>query len=226
MTALVSRTGRHRQRYDEGSRLVAGCIPYRFRQETRHGETQMLMEVLMVTPNRGKGLLFPKGGWENDETREEAACREALEEAGVKGTIEFYLGSWDFSSKRHKKDCNLGASRKSYMYALRVAEQLDFWPEKDVRQRKWVTVEEAKVSCQREWMRLALEKCVDILESSDSEISQDYSDSLSAEETTSQNSKSVYSSSDFSDDEHSSMSCEEFSQDDSTEGSVSSSSDD
>lgn len=28
-----------------------------------------------------------QGGWEDDETKDEAASREALEEAGVKGTL-------------------------------------------------------------------------------------------------------------------------------------------
>ena len=33
-------------------------------------------------------ILFPlKGGWENDETVEEAAAREAVEEAGVRGDL-------------------------------------------------------------------------------------------------------------------------------------------
>jgi diphosphoinositol-polyphosphate diphosphatase len=31
--------------------------------------------------------LFCQGGWEDDETVLEAASREALEEAGVKGTL-------------------------------------------------------------------------------------------------------------------------------------------
>lgn len=46
-------------------------------------------------------LLLYQGGWENDETVEEAACREALEEAGVKGIIKVslhlhmcYIGVW------------------------------------------------------------------------------------------------------------------------------------
>jgi diphosphoinositol-polyphosphate diphosphatase len=42
----------------------------------------------MITSQRGEGLLFPKGGWETDETVEEAACREALEEAGVRGLLQ------------------------------------------------------------------------------------------------------------------------------------------
>lgn len=33
-------------------------------------------------------VVFPlKGGWENDETVEEAAAREAIEEAGVRGDL-------------------------------------------------------------------------------------------------------------------------------------------
>jgi diphosphoinositol-polyphosphate diphosphatase len=33
-------------------------------------------------------IVFPlKGGWENDETVEEAAAREAIEEAGVRGDL-------------------------------------------------------------------------------------------------------------------------------------------
>lgn len=32
-------------------------------------------------------IVSSQGGWENDETVEEAAVREALEEAGVRGDI-------------------------------------------------------------------------------------------------------------------------------------------
>lgn len=32
-------------------------------------------------------LFYFQGGWEDDESLEEAACREALEEAGVKGKL-------------------------------------------------------------------------------------------------------------------------------------------
>lgn len=159
MVALVARTGRHRQRYRDGSRLVAGCIPYRnITVNDCDGNSTEKLEVLMVTPQRRQGLLFPKGGWEDDETKEQAACREALEEAGVKGTIKYDLGSWDFISSRHKKDCNVEGFRKGFMFALFVTEQLESWPEKDVRQRKWVTVEEARDQCKLPWMCEALNK--------------------------------------------------------------------
>uniref|UniRef100_A0A803MJ72 Nudix hydrolase domain-containing protein n=1 Tax=Chenopodium quinoa TaxID=63459 RepID=A0A803MJ72_CHEQI len=89
MSELVARTGRQQQRYEDGCRLVAGCIPFRYRNsaESDGTESEKIVEVLMINSTSGPGLLFPKGGWENDETVEEAARREAIEEAGVKGDI-------------------------------------------------------------------------------------------------------------------------------------------
>ncbi|KAL8493787.1 hypothetical protein ACS0TY_024814 [Phlomoides rotata] len=85
MSELVARTGRQQQRYKDGYRLIAGCIPFKYRiAEDGCGKT---VEVLMINSTSGPGLLFPKGGWENDETAEEAAEREAVEEAGVRGDL-------------------------------------------------------------------------------------------------------------------------------------------
>ncbi|CAN1781259.1 Nudix hydrolase 16, mitochondrial [Linum perenne] len=89
MSELVARTGRHQQRYEGGCRLVAGCIPFRYREFDENGDNDVgkVVEVLMINSTSGPGLLFPKGGWENDETVKEAAAREAVEEAGVRGDI-------------------------------------------------------------------------------------------------------------------------------------------
>ncbi|XP_038992202.1 nudix hydrolase 16, mitochondrial-like [Hibiscus syriacus] len=89
MSDLVARTGRLQQRYEAGFRLVAGCIPFRYgnSNETDDVKFGKVVEVLMITSTSGPGLLFPKGGWENDETVEEAAVREAIEEAGVRGDL-------------------------------------------------------------------------------------------------------------------------------------------
>ncbi|KAJ7290917.1 hypothetical protein O6H91_Y291700 [Diphasiastrum complanatum] len=118
------------------------------------------MEVLMVTSQRGGVFLFPKGGWETDETVEEAACREALEEAGVRGQMKAYLGSWDFKSKRQQGySCPEGLCR-GYMYALTVTEELASWPEQHHRQRQWFSVADAFKHCGHDWMREALDKFV------------------------------------------------------------------
>ncbi|KAH6555484.1 hypothetical protein KP509_1Z250700 [Ceratopteris richardii] len=90
-SSSVARIGHHHQRYEHGYRLVDRSM----KNGTHHA-----MELLMVTTQGGPGLLFPKGGWETNETAEEAACREAYEEAEVRGHLKGYKGAWDSKSKR------------------------------------------------------------------------------------------------------------------------------
>lgn len=153
--SLVSRTGRCLQRYDgRGYREVVGCIPYRYR-ETDESSSGKELEVLLVSSQKGQAMMFPKGGWECDETMEEAAKRETLEEAGVIGTVEEKLDRWFYKSKR----CDI--MHWGHMFPLRVNKQCDSWPEKDLRQRKWMTVAEAREVCQGLWMKEALDMLVD-----------------------------------------------------------------
>ncbi|CAB4271975.1 unnamed protein product [Prunus armeniaca] len=156
MVALVSRTGRHLQRYSKGRRQVVGCIPYRYKtsKQTPSKHDAPELEVLVITSQKGKGMLFPKGGWEIDESKEGAASRETLEEAGVRGFIEGELGKWIFKSKSHD------AYYDGYMFPLLVQEQLDFWPEKNLRQRIWMSAQEAREVCQHWWMKEALDRLV------------------------------------------------------------------
>ncbi|KAK4603067.1 hypothetical protein RGQ29_011877 [Quercus rubra] len=93
MASEPARTGRLRQRYEGNYRLVSGCIPYRVsKEENEHSsEKEDGIEVLMVSSPKRDDLVFPKGGWEDDETKEEAACREAFEEAGVKGNLKLKI---------------------------------------------------------------------------------------------------------------------------------------
>uniref|UniRef100_A0A0E0DCG9 Nudix hydrolase domain-containing protein n=1 Tax=Oryza meridionalis TaxID=40149 RepID=A0A0E0DCG9_9ORYZ len=105
---VVARTGRLRQRYDNEYRLVAGCVPYRVKKDEANprilGDVPGQVEVLMVsTPNRAD-MVFPKGGWEDDEEVYEAASREAMEEAGVKGIVnKLEQFSVTFESGRYAK---------------------------------------------------------------------------------------------------------------------------
>ncbi|GLT57655.1 hypothetical protein SLA2020_306120 [Shorea laevis] len=152
---LVSRAGRHLQRYNkQGGRQVVGCIPYRYKiiETSSLDEEEKELEVLVISSQNGKQMLFPKGGWELDESMTEAAMRETLEEAGVRGTIEHKLGTWSFKSKRH------GTYYEGYMFPLLVQEQLDTWPEQNFRQRAWMTVAEARKVCHHLWMKEALDR--------------------------------------------------------------------
>lgn len=153
MCDLVARTGRHLQRYENGRRLVAGCIPFRYRDindEASDDEQKKLVEVLMISSQSGPGLLFPKGGWENDETVEEAAAREAIEEAGVRGDLVQLLGFYDFKSKQPEAMC------RAAIFALHVKEELASWPEQNTRHRSWLTVPEAAEQSRYPWMQEAL----------------------------------------------------------------------
>ncbi|XP_073271807.1 nudix hydrolase 21, chloroplastic-like isoform X1 [Primulina huaijiensis] len=158
IVGLVSRTGRNKQRYNfHGHRQVVGCIPYRYKGI--NGKSQVDeedIEVLVITSQRkGKGMLFPKGGWETDELIESAALRETVEEAGVVGDVECTLGKWNIKNKNNSSEC--------HMFPLLVKEQLEFWPEKDARQRSWISVREARKVCQYWWMTEALEILVNRL---------------------------------------------------------------
>ncbi|CAM9631903.1 unnamed protein product [Pylaiella littoralis] len=125
-----ARQGREKCRYDDDTRLVAGCLPV-----TADGRL-----VLIGSVKRSDWLL-PKGGWDTDETAAEAAVREAYEEAGVKGVVTADLGSHEIVSSRGNKS-------RAAMFALLVTEVLDTWPEKH-RRRKVVSLEEAFACCIR-----------------------------------------------------------------------------
>ncbi|KAL4587335.1 hypothetical protein LXL04_000204 [Taraxacum kok-saghyz] len=159
MSELVARTGRHQQRYEAGCRLIAGCIPFRFRYPggSNGNKSDKILEVLMINSTSGPGLLFPKGGWENDETVEEAAAREALEEAGVRGELMHFLGHYHFKSKTLQDEFSPEGRCRAAMFALFVKEELESWPEQSRRVRSWVTVPEAAQCCRHSWMREALE---------------------------------------------------------------------
>ncbi|KZV49764.1 nudix hydrolase 18, mitochondrial-like [Dorcoceras hygrometricum] len=143
--------------------MLHTCIPYRYKGIIGKslGDEEEI-EVLVITSQRkGKGMLFPKGGWETDESIESAALRETVEEAGVVGDVECSLGKWNIKNKSN--DCS-----ECHMFPLLVKEQLEFWPEKDSRERLWISVREARKVCQYWWMTEALEILVNRLRESGS----------------------------------------------------------
>lgn len=158
---VLARKGRHKQRYDNEYRLVAGCVPYRTKKDEGNpcslGNEPGRMEVLMIsTPNR-TDMVFPKGGWEDDEDVYEAASREAMEEAGVKGIIDrATLGHWVFKSKSSQKSNSPRGACKGYIFAMEVTEELESWPEQATHGRRWVSLGEAYQLCRYDWMREAL----------------------------------------------------------------------
>ncbi|XP_019168679.1 PREDICTED: nudix hydrolase 18, mitochondrial-like [Ipomoea nil] len=155
VASMSSRTGRDLQRYNvEGCRQVVGCIPYRYTKTNQSicgTATIHDLEFLLVSSQTCPRMMFPKGGWEQDESLEEAAHRETFEEAGVHGKVGVCLGSWYFKSKSQ------GTFHEGFMLPLFVTEELDHWPEKDMRQRSWMSYKEAMNVCFHPWMKEALD---------------------------------------------------------------------
>ncbi|XP_071909377.1 nudix hydrolase 16, mitochondrial isoform X2 [Coffea arabica] len=132
MSELVARTGRHQQRYEDGYRLIAGCIPFKYRDSGENGDDtpERILEVLMINSASGPGLLFPKQS----------------------------IGEYKFKSKTLQDEFSPEGLCKATMFPLLVTEELESWPEQSVRQRSWLTIPEAIQRCRHGWMREALEK--------------------------------------------------------------------
>jgi ADP-ribose pyrophosphatase YjhB (NUDIX family) len=105
----------------------SGVLPYR----RKDNQT----EVLLITSMKKKRWIVPKGFVEFNLSAFESAKKEALEEAGVIGANEtIELGSYNT-----QKDIGLTHIR---IYSMEVIKVLDDYPEKDLRKRKWFTLEE------------------------------------------------------------------------------------
>ncbi|KAF9124588.1 hypothetical protein BGW39_008102 [Mortierella sp. 14UC] len=146
MYSLFAKEGRQNQLYDEGARLIAGCVPI-----DKHGR-----RVLLVASSKNEGeWVLPKGGWENDETQEEAAARETWEEAGAIGRIVAHLGEYE-----HKVNKRTGHPESIFVFFEMEVERIEEkWPEMKKRERRWFTFEEAKQIVSKKVMRKALEQC-------------------------------------------------------------------
>jgi len=105
--------------------------------------------VCMVTSRTGKRWVFPKGLIDPGHTPSEAALIEAWEEAGLIGTID----SDPIGSYLYEK---LGNPHHVLVFSLRVLEVHDEWPEREFRQREWLTVAEAVTRIEEAGLRLLL----------------------------------------------------------------------
>ncbi|CAG8706600.1 10208_t:CDS:2, partial [Dentiscutata heterogama] len=120
---------------------VAGCVPI----------NKATGEILLITSQSGDGWVLPKGGWEDDETQQEAAARETYEEAGARGKLSF-IGIWD--SKK------TGISHATFIFFEMEVDKLeDKWPEMDVRDRQWFTYDDAIKILKKPFMRQIVEQC-------------------------------------------------------------------
>lgn len=107
----------------------AAAIAFRFRA----GEAQ----IALVTRSGRKGWVCPKGNVEAGESPAQAAAREAVEEAGLRGDVlPRAVGRYAVSKGTPPVE----------VYLLRVTSVLARWPESGWRRRRWVSLAEARRS--------------------------------------------------------------------------------
>lgn len=106
----------------------SGVIPFR----KKGGK----LEILLITSMKKKRWIIPKGYVEFNMSAFESAKKEAFEEAGIIGTNETVeLGNY----KRQKST----GPTKVKVFSMEVTEELEEYPEKKARQRKWFSQKEA-----------------------------------------------------------------------------------
>ena len=92
--------------------------------------------VCLVTSSSGRRWVVPKGQIEPGHTAGEAALVEAWEEAGLVGALDPEpLGTYAYE----KLDRELLVC----VFKMTVTEVRDEWPERNLRSRAWVTLEDA-----------------------------------------------------------------------------------
>ncbi|KAH8153929.1 uncharacterized protein LAJ45_01696 [Morchella importuna] len=148
---MEARVGRVKQRYaPDGSRLVAGVVAVSSDKK----------KVLVVeSTNRKNHWVLPKGGYETDEANpEDAATREAWEEAGITGKVTKSLG--EIKDPRPVVPEKRVQRSLYYFFEFKVEKEESEWPEMHKRRRTWLTYEEA-TKCFKVMGRPELQEAVD-----------------------------------------------------------------
>ena len=119
---------------EAGERLVCGIVALSAAKD----------QVLLIESTRRGGWVLPKGGWETDEaTAQEAAKREAWEEAGVVVTVARALGT--IADRRGPAELTKHAPRALFhFFEAAVDREEAEWPEKAKRARRWMRYPEAR----------------------------------------------------------------------------------
>ncbi len=99
------------------------------------------IEILMITTRTTRRWVIPKGWPMPGKTDHAAAAIEAYEEAGVRGVVLHA----PCSQYGYVKLSDNGKERvlSVTVYPLRVETELADWPERNARERRWMSIAEA-----------------------------------------------------------------------------------
>ncbi len=114
----------------------SAVIPFRRRHDPSappQGDGEL--EILMITSRKKKRWVLPKGVREPDLSPGDSAAKEALEEAGIEGTVS----SQSAGTYRYAK---WGGTCTVEVFTMQVEKVHDTWLE-SFRERQWVSLDEA-----------------------------------------------------------------------------------
>ena len=124
--------------------LQASAIPFRWRLGR--------LEFCLITTSRGNWI-FPKGIVDPGETAEQTALKEAFEEAGLHGQIIGEpLGTYELAK--------FGTTFEVTCLLMEVTRCDARWMEQQMRQRLWVSAEDASKLLKQSPMRELLGEAV------------------------------------------------------------------
>jgi len=113
-------------------RIQAAALPWRCKDG--------VVEVMLVTSRDTGRWVLPKGWPEGDETLDRTAVREAMEEAGIEGTISAEIGRYIYGKQMSS---GLRSRCEVAVFPLEVKREAKRWAEKKQRTRRWFAPEEA-----------------------------------------------------------------------------------
>ena len=92
-------------------------------------------EVLLITSRETQRWVVPRGNVIRGLEPHMSAAQEAYEEAGIRGR----MGTEPLGVYRYEKRLRLGrvVPAEVHLYPLEVTEELEEWPERHQRQRRW-----------------------------------------------------------------------------------------
>jgi 8-oxo-dGTP pyrophosphatase MutT (NUDIX family) len=105
-----------------------GVIPFR---PGADGE----IEILLITSRETRRWVVPRGNPIAGLTPADSAAQEAFEEAGISGEVRTdLLGRYRYEKRRASGAVD---EAEVELFAMRVSEVLDEWPERAERERRW-----------------------------------------------------------------------------------------
>jgi 8-oxo-dGTP pyrophosphatase MutT (NUDIX family) len=108
--------------------IQSAVVPYRISGSE--------LEILLITSLKKKKWIIPKGYVEYSLTPFESAKKEAFEEAGITGSNETEeIGEYLAGKNENKKLVKV--------FLMKVLGQSDDYPERNLRKRKWFSINEA-----------------------------------------------------------------------------------